>query len=268
MADDYRAEKVLWRPGTTEFPTGHPSSRHHANQAYRAAAPAPEAPTEEDAASILGFGVGTLPADVLQIILKLLAEAGRWKAEANAADRHRHHLEYLADSYPGLPCLNTHAFLRDLDGFAQSATQSATQSANGIEPGGEIGAHLGMVLLVHVSGIDQAVARHGLDAGDHLAHRIFESISARTPDGDLLACLGFGAYAVAVPGIDADTAQRRLDELLTGLAALAPDWRGEAVPVSATGAIAPIVQGQSAALILHIADESRLGTEDLSGVSV
>lgn len=244
MADEYRAERILWRPGTTEFPAGYPSSRRHAAQAYRAATPEATPPSEEDAAQILGFGVGTLPADVLKIILKLLAEAGRWKAEANAADRHRHHLEDLADSYPGLPCLNTHAFLRDLDGFAQS--------------GGEIGAQLGMVILIHVAGIDQAVAEHGMEAGDFLAHRVFETISARTPDGDLLACLGFGAYAVAVPGIGEDQARARLAELLEAFTAQVPDWRGAPMPLAVTGAVAPIVQGHSAALILHTADESRL----------
>ncbi len=245
MADDYRAERVLWRPGTTEFPAGYPSSRRHASQAYRAATPPADPPSEEDAAQILGFGVGTLPADVLKIILKLLAEAGRWKAEANAADRHRHHLEDLADSYPGLPCLNTHAFLRDLDGFAQS--------------GSEIGAQLGMLILIHVAGLDQAVAAFGMDAGDFLGHRVFETISARTPDGDLLACLGHGAYAIAVPGIDAIQAQGRLDDILAAFAVDTPDWQGVPLPFAVTGAIAPIVQGQSAALILHTADENRIG---------
>lgn len=244
MADDYRAEKVLWKPGATEFPAGFPSSRRHANQAYRAATPPTDPLTEHDAASILGFEVGALPDDVLKIVLKLLAEVARWKAEADAALRLRHHLEDLADSFPGLPCLNAHAFMRELEGFAQSGT--------------EIGASLGMVLLIHVAGIDQATARHGLAAGDFLSRRVFDALTTQTPQGDPIACLGFGAYAVAAPGIDQTSAARRLDDLARGLSALTVEWQNQPIALSITGAAAPIIQGQAAVEIMRAADERRL----------
>lgn len=243
MADDYRAEKVLWKPGVTEFPTGFPSSRRHANQAYRAATPPTDPLTEHDAASILGFEVGTLPADVLKIVLQLLAEVGRWKADADAAQHLRHHLEDLADSFPGLPCLNAHAFMRELEEFAQSGT--------------EIGAHLGMVLLIHVAGLDQAVANHGLAAGDFLSRQLFDAITAQTPQGDPIACLGYGAFAIAVPGIDQTAAVRRLEDLVRGLSTQVIEWQGQPIRLSVTSATAPIFQGQAAVEIMHAADERR-----------
>ena len=243
MSDDYKTERVWAGLGTAEFPNGHPMPRRRAYRAYGAATVPTESFSEQDVASIFGLPVGAMSPEMLLVVQKLLSDAANLRSQLDVAQRHRRQLEDQTDHVPGLPCLNGHAFVRELDAFLQD--QSAQD-----------GDDWGHLAVLQVCGVEAAIQHWGMAAGEAVLNQIWEIIHGATQAGEPVAYRGFGLFCWLIIGGEAQT---RLHNLQANLQNALPVWDQHPVPLTVSAGLAPLLSGQGAVQALDAADRQRIG---------
>ncbi len=236
MSDDYKAERIPALPGTSEFPGGHSLPRRRAYRAYATSVAHDHVLDEVDVASILGAPASSLSPESLRALQRILADAGDLRRQLDAAEHHRRHLEDQADLYPGLPCLNGHAFLRELDAFM-------------IEDAGRDGEEWARLWVIQADGLDHVVGQQGLGMGEAILKAIYNALHQVASDGEPLAYFGFGLFSWLMIGTDQGESDRRLNAFLDAA-------KQEAVAI--TCGSSPLVVGKNAALALEDAEAERL----------
>ncbi len=246
MSDDYKAERIPSFSGTSEFPGGHPMPRRRAYGAYSNAASSSSSLDEHDVASIFGLPPESLPPEVVKTVQRMLNELSDTRGQLDAALRHRRQVEDQADLFPGLPCLNGHAFVRELDAFLSS------ESLN-------IGQDWGQLAVLHFDGIGHVAGRMGLTAGESILKHVWDILHRAALSGEPLAYLGFGTFSWLLIGQGADVSQDRLTRVVKSLRLSPPIWYGQSIALAVSVGTAPLVAGQGAVQALNDADQNRLG---------
>jgi len=246
MSDDYRTERIPSFPGASEFPGEHPMPRRRAYGAYANSSVATAStPQDHDVASIFGVAPESLPPGVLAALQRLLGEVGQIRGQLDAAERHRRQLEDQGDLFPGLPCLNGHAFIRELDAFLNG--HSAT-----------IGQEWGQLAVIHTGGIEHAVGQLGLGAGDRALKHVWDILHRAALSGEPLAYLGFGTFSWLLIGQGSEVFQDRLASVAETLRQSPPMWYGQQIALDVSIGVAPLLAGQGAIQALNDADTDRL----------
>jgi len=240
MADDLKAERIPAFPGASEFPGGTSLPRRRAYRAYANSAAHDHASADVDVASILGVPAESLSQESLRILQRILGDAEDLRRQLDAAERHRRHLEDQADLYPGLQCLNGHAFVRELDAFM-------------VEDSERHGEDWGWLWVIHADGIDHAAGRNGLAFGGKILRDIFEALRRTAQTGEPLAYLGFGTFGWVMIGQDAAGAQSRLNGFLA-----AAKMSVTGVPLDFTTGMAPLIAGKTATQAVEEAEIRRM----------
>ena len=238
MSDDYKTERVFSLAGASEFPDGHPMPRRRAYGAYGNAAMPPPVLDQHDVASVLGLAVEALTPDLLRAIQKLLRDASDLRHQLDVVQHHRRQLEDQSDLFPGLPCLNGHAFVRELDAFLQD---QSGQSAD----------DWGHVAVIHVAGLDRAVGRWGLATGDTLVRQLWERLHQAALPGEPLAYWGLGSFCWLLIGPDAN---RRVTSVQDAMR----QCQTADILLTVTAGLAPLLAGQGADRALDNADANRI----------
>ena len=197
---------------------------------------------EHDVACIEGMPVDKLTPELVQIFQKLLSDAAALRGQLDAAKHHRRQLEDHADHYPGLPCLNGHAFVRELDAFLR---EQSTQNAE----------DFGHLAVIHVGGIEAAVGRWGIEAGEFAVLHIWGILHQRAQQGEPLAYWGFGTFSWLLIGSDA---QDRLNIMLENLRQSPPQWQDAFVELHVSSGMAPVLGGKTAEQAVLDAESNRL----------
>jgi hypothetical protein len=191
---------------------------------------------EVDVASILGAPAESLSPESLKALQRLLSDAVDLRRQLDAAEHHRRYLEDHADLYPGLNCLNGHAFLRELDAFM-------------VEDAGREGETWGWLWVIHTDGIDHAVNRYGIHAGEAILQGLFNTVHRAAYNGEPQAYFGFGLFCWLMIDPDPVETERRF----AAFAEMHTD-----PSLSLTYGKAPMVVGKTAAESLDQADQNRL----------
>jgi len=245
MSDEYKAERITSMSGASDFPGGHPMPRRRAYRAYASSALPGNGLDEHDIVSIFGLPADALPAEVVTSVQRLLNEAGDLRSQVDAAERHRRLLEDQADHYPGLPCLNAHAFVRELDAVFDTENR-------------QMDAEWGTVAVVHIGGIERAVGTLGINVGDGALRHVWDALHRYALAGEPLAYLGFGAFCWLLIGPWAEDGQKRLSAALGVLHQSPPEWLGNTLDLTVSCGTAPLIAEGGAMSALSAADRNRV----------
>ena len=239
---DYRAERVRAAPGAAEFPPQHDLPQRRGYHAYAAAAAGGAAAPHavRDVASVLGLPAESLDPALLAALTPLLDEmdALRWQIEQEG--RRRALLERAADRHWLLPCYNRRAFLRELNALLAAGEAE------------------GVLVLIHVGGIEALRLDHGLAAADEALRHVGATILGNLRVSDMVGGLGGGDFAAAMlgrqpdpSGKPAEIARRVNDPPLA--------WAGRPVVLPVAFGLAPLVPGRDAEQTLAEADRALRG---------
>ena len=245
MGDDYRATPVLPSSAAVEFGDSPGMPRRRGYRAYGAAMAAEEVPSEGDAALILGVEPAGLPDGVMKAVMRLLGELGGLRLKAEAAERHHRLAEDLADHFPGLPCLNAHAFLREIDAYIQAESIAEDES-------------IGVLALVHADGLDHWAGQHGFHAAELALRHVWDMVGNALEAGEPVAHLGHGMFCMLMIEREVSSATRRLDHLADQLRQTPVVWQDHPLSLAITVGYASVIGGMGAARALDEADENRL----------
>ena len=241
MSDEYRTERVLGAFADGGGMAGYPMPRRRGYGAYGTGHTAPRAPIQ-DMTSVFGQSAAALPEAVQEGLQRILGELAALHQQLDVARHQRHSLEDRADHYPDLPCLNGYAFVRELDAFLDSTATRDQQD-------------WGYVAMIHVDGIEAAVARWGIAAADMAQRQVWETLYASSISGEPLAYLGYGSFCWLLIGADA---VGRVDVLLDALRALPLVFGEHPIPLTPTAGLAPLQSGQGAVAALEAAEAVRV----------
>ena len=245
MSDDYKAERVFGVGGASEFPGGYPMPRRRGYRAYGGGTAPHSSLDEHDVASVLGVPVQALTPEMLAKLQKLLHDASDLRHQLDVAQHHRRQLEDQADLYPGLPCLNGHAFVRELDAFLR---EQSSQSAE----------DWGHLAVIHVAGGEAAAGQWGMEAGQAILYQVWDRLHGMAQDGEPLACWGLGGFSWLLIGPESEVL-RRVQSAQDALSGFHPIWENAEVTLTVTVGAAPLLKGQGAEQALSNADLDRIG---------
>ena len=243
MTDEYRAERVLGAFADGGGMAGYPMPRRRGYGAYGTGHSAPRAPIQ-DMTSVFGHSAAALPEAVQEGLQRVLGELAALHQQLDVARHQRHALEDRADHYPNLPCLNGYAFVRELDAFLDSTAARDQQD-------------WGHIAMVHVDGIEAAVARWGIAAADLAQRQVWECLHASSSPGEPLAYLGYGSFCWLLIGADAPG---RVGALVDALKTLPLVFNDHAISLTPTAGLAPLRSGQGAVAALEAAEVVRVGS--------
>jgi GGDEF domain-containing protein len=218
--------------------------RRRAYGAY-ASSGQPQTPHQShDFASIFGLPAESMAPEIIGAVQQMLNEAGDLRGQLAAAEHHRRHLEDQADLYPGLGCLNAHAFIRELDAFLAATSWQAEQI-------------MGQLAVIHVGGLDLAVGLYGMDCGDQALRCLWERLRSQAMAGEPIAYLGFGLFCWLMIDPEAAQAEHRLTGAAQSLRQVPPLWREIPLLLSISTGLAPLIPEQGIVQTLRQADCNR-----------
>ena len=256
MSEEYKAERISAVPGAAEFPGGYPMPRRRAYHAYSSSSAPSTALDEHDVTSIFGLPPDSVSPEILKSLQKMLTDVGDLRGRLDASERNRRHLEDQADLYPGLPCLNGHAFLRELDAFLFGES-------------GRGDTEWGRLAVIHVDGIERAVGRLGTEVGAFALRYVWDVFHRAASEGEPLAYLGFGTFCWLLLGPEGQGVPDRLNGVLDALRQAPPVWRDRPIEIGVSAGVAPLLADLGAAQALDQADKARLRlTEPMPSDSV
>lgn len=206
--EKYGPERVQRAEAASPYDHGRGGSSlfHHRPkvQGYDAAPSSP--PVEaEDVASFLGLPADRLTPELLAALSPLWSELehAHWRAEQ--AENRLTWVEQQSDRHAILPCLNRHAFLRDL-GVVLAEPQPD-----------------GILALISVLGVEAWRHSRGLTAGDGLLRQICGCLVGGLRATDPVAGLGGSDFAVLLLATDRDAARAKVLTVARWISALSPD---------------------------------------------
>jgi len=241
MADEYRTERVLGVPRATEFPPQHDLPQRRGYHAY--AAMHEPAPDPADVASVLGLPPDAIGPQVLAALAPLLDELDRLRWQSGQNDRRRDYLERAADRHPLLPCLNRHAFVREVDALLQAGTVDGT------------------LAVIHVGGIEPLRRAFGMVAGDGALRHACANILASLRASDLVGCLDDSDFGLLLAAADLVSAAAKLDEIRRRIVDPPFTWQGGPITLLTAIGTHPLGRGDSAEQALADADRHRRGLD-------
>ena len=241
---DYRAERVLGSPASTEFPPQHdlPQRRGYTAYASAAATGRPAKFSFNDVASVLGLPAGALGPELLKALEPILEELDALRWQADQDDRRRALLERAANRHSLLPCYNRRAFLRETDAVLGD---------------GEVD---GTLALLHVGGVESLRLVHGLQAADGALRHACATILGNLRASDMVGCIGGSDFAVLLLGHQ-PAARDKLAELGRRINDPPYTWAGQPVTLEVTIGLAPLEAGVAADQALTVADRALRGIE-------
>jgi len=239
MSDEYRAERVLGAPRVTEFPPQHDTPQRRGYHAY--AASHPQGHTTHDVASVLGLDPSAVSPTLMAAMLPLLDELERLRVLADQHERRRVYMEHAADRHSVVPCLNRRAFMREVESFLL---------------GGEA---VGIVAVLHASGIERLTTINGMAAGEGALRHVAAAIIGAIRTSDMVGCLGGSDFGILLLGGDLGAAAEKLETIRYHVNDPAFTWLGQPVSLDcSTGMVAP-GPGDAAEQALAAADRARRG---------
>lgn len=246
MGEDYRTERVLSSWMVQEFAPSRDGTHHHRLPHHSLALgydpphPAPPAPVE-DWVRVLGLTPEKMDPALLSALTPLFSELEQLRAQAHD-DHHRlARLEREAGRDPSLACLNRPSFIRHLDALIRDGN-----------------AH-GALACLHLDGLSPIARLLGLAAAEAaLAHAV-HALQGGLENGDLLAHLGLGHFALFLAGADLSTARSRLPHLSQRLTQPPFIWKGQRLALGGETAILEIRSPLTAQDLLSALDDERRG---------
>lgn len=243
MSNDYRTAPVVSTTMVNEFAQQHdhpPPRRQPHPHAYPQAHEAP-APSAADIASLLG-----LPAD--QVTPDLLARLGPVLAERDDLRQHLHHatrrvelLGLQAERDCVVPAMNRRAFVREIEGFA---AQSRLH---------------GVVVVLHVGGIETLRLVHGLAAGEGALRHVCAAALSHLRATDHIALLGGSEFGLLMPECGESDARMRLGEMCRAVNDPRFVWLGQPQLLVTLYGIHTLAPGDSGEHAVASADAKRRG---------
>lgn len=240
-------DRILAVPalGERHHPGGqrHGHGHGHGAEAYAAAAGERERPADPaDAASVLGIPEHMLTEEVRAAVVGLMAALDQARAQLDQARHHAALLDAAAHRHHVLPLLDRRGMAREVGRLAAHAAQ------------GGLG---GAFVLLHVGGIERLRLTEGLAAADAALLHVAEVLAAGVRQGDSVAAVGGGDFALLLPL--AEPAAAAAKAALLGERVNRPPfrWRGGEVVLPVTHGVAPVAADGALPALLAEADALR-----------
>ena len=241
MSDDYRTEKVYAVAPIHGY--GRDADQHRRSPAGHYPAPAPPPLEVSDAAEILGLDAKSLPPEVLEALAGVITELERLRWLDQQHQHRETFLEQQSDRHSVVPALNRRAFVRELEALL-----------NGPEPHG-------MLVVMHVRGVEAICGIQGLPAGDGALRHVCSNILGSLRKSDMVGLLGISDFGIIMPGGDITEAREKAEEIVRRVNAQPYTWLGQGVTLDIGTGFHPLVAGEAAETALGAADRNRRGLE-------
>ena len=246
MAYEYRTEPTLGMPKTTEFPQQHDLPQRRGYSAY-AAHPSNSGLKHSihDVAMVLGVAAEAISESMFASLVGLLGEMDqlRWQVDHEAGRRDA--MARRADRHSFLPCLNRHAFLRELDSFLGDPDL------------------LGVLAVISVGGVERLRMAHGLAAHDGALRHICATLLGNLRASDLVGCLGgsdFAVLMVAAENVAGESgAGAKLAEIRRHINDPPFVWLDQPMTLEPVVGLCALSYGDTADIALSNVDRSLLG---------
>ena len=197
----------------------------------------------DDVATVLGMPDGVVPPPVQARITALMEEVERLRAELAQVRRHEEMLRDLADHHPTLPVQHRRAFVRDFTRLLAQAERSGLP---------------GVLVYLHVGGIEGLRDTHGSEAAEAALARVIEIVRLETQPADAVGYLEGGDFVVALAMIAQPEGQARAQRLADRLARMGFLWDGTRPEFTVTWVCLPFGTGdQQADTLLRAAEADR-----------
>ena len=211
---------------------------------FRHRQPPPRVPVpREEEDDVLDVGKSLLsaknPAELHTSMVSLLAEMERLREEVDVL---RHHSEWIAeqaDLHPILPVFHRRSFLRELETLL-------TKHVSGV------------LILMHISGIDPLREENGIAAADAVLHFIMEILGDSLDQGDLCGYLDGGDFAFVSLLTQEDKIRDKIRSVVSWIEKKPFDWGGHLYPLAARVGMVSFGQEGDADRLLAAADRALL----------
>ncbi|MGE5505107.1 MAG: GGDEF domain-containing protein [Actinomycetota bacterium] len=243
MAEDYRTERVSAVLPIHEH--GREGDARHRHRGPYEAAEAAAQPTRDaaDVASILGLPESMVTPRVLDAVAGLVSEIERLRWHDQQFQRREQYLEQLSDRHSVVPALNRRAFVRELECFL------ATGQPHGV------------LVMVHVDGIERLAGVQGLAAGEGALRHVCGILIGSLRQSDMVGLLSGSDFAALLPGADITHARGKLDEVAGRINNPSFVWLGQPVPLRLGYGLHVTQPGESAETALGAVDRARRGLD-------
>ena len=242
MVNEFRADPVYSVGHVNEYVRdqdshhgGHPPSSYPQNQ------PLPVEHTVSDVTSILGLPEEIVTPEVLRRVTGLLAELDRLRWLDQRHRSRQTYLEGLADHDPVVAGVNRRGFMRKLEALLTTG-------------GGD-----GILVVLHINGIEHIRQVHGLAAGDDSLRSIHAHLVEGLRTTDLVGLLGNSDFGILLPGTGLGAARDKVRQVMERINDQPFQWQGQSFCFAMFSGYHILVTGEDAETALAAADGARRG---------
>jgi GGDEF domain-containing protein len=245
MSNDYRTAPVAPAIMVNELAQQHDHSAPRRHQPHPHAYPHHEAPppNAEDVASLLGLPAEQVTADLLARLGPVLAERDELRQRLHHGSRRLELLGHQAERDCVVPAMNRRAFIREVEAFAA-------------QPGAR-----GVVVVLHVGGVEALRLVHGLAAGEGVLRHVCAAALSHLRSTDHIALLGGSDFGLLMPDCSEPDARQRLGEMCRAVNDPRFGWMGQPQLLVTLYGIHALAPGDSGEHAVAAADARRRGVE-------